>query len=370
MNTVTRRLPFILGLALLAALAYAQENPINVTTLVQDGDLYLRQGDCQLAQYFYQEALKLEDTNTEAMVGKGRALACQGNHQLAADEFRRAIDEDANNLSAYVQLSLAYVNQFIGDSERFPNRLDDALTVIERAEDLDPESAEVLNTKGVVLYQLGDLEGARATLVEAAQLATEPDSRLTPAEQSRVLVNLGRTYRDTAELELAVSTLRRAVVLDPTNATARNNLGNVYFRLEPRNCAEAEYELAQAAALAPTSLSVISQLAIVTFECGNVAASVRHFEQAVDMDGSVLTPPLYTYLARAYLEQGRLDDAVKRAQQGALLPPESADAYYYLGQVYRTRATGGDLDAARRAYERALEINPEFRLAEEALNGL
>ncbi|MDE0098430.1 MAG: tetratricopeptide repeat protein [Truepera sp.] len=370
MNTTIRRLSRILGILVLTSLAYAQESSINASTLIQDGDLYLRQGDCQLAQYFFQEALKLDEVNAEAMVGKGRALACQGNHQLAAEEFSRAIGEDPENLSAYVQLSLAYMNQFVKDAIRFPNRLNDALTVIERAESFAPRSPQVLNTKGVVLYQFGNLPEARDTLLEAAELATQSDSDLTSAEQSRVLVNLGRTYRDTDELELAASTLRKAVMLNPTNATARNNLGNVYFRLQPRNCYDAEYELAQAASLAPTSLSAVSQLAIVTFECGNVAASVRHFERAVGMDSAVLTPPLYTYLARAYMELGRFDDAVKRAQQGALLPPESAEAYYYLGLAYRSRANSGDLDAARRAFERALEIDPEFQLAEEALSNL
>jgi Flp pilus assembly protein TadD len=286
---------------------------------------------------------------------------------LAAEEFRRAIEENPTGVSGYVQLSLAYVNQFLTDSVRFPDRLRDALSIIERAESFAPGSAQVLNTKGVVLYQLGDLTSAHNTLVAAAEQAISPDAGLTTSEQSRVLVNLGRTYRDKGEFNLAVATLRRAVVFDPTNATARNTLGNVYYRMQPRNCREAEYELAQAAALTPSSLSVVSQLGIVTFECGSVTASIRHLELAVAISSSVLTPPLYTYLARAYLEQGNFADAVKRAQQGALLPPESAEAYYHLGIVYKSRGESGDVGAARRAFEKALEIDPKFWQAQDAL---
>ena len=347
-----------------------QELTVNLDTLVNDGNLYLQQGDCQVAQYFFQEALKLDQSLSEALIGRGRSLACQGSYELAADDFRRAIDENPDGVSAYVQLSLVYVNQFVTDSIRFSNRLRDALTVIERAEAFAPNSPQVLNTKGVVLYQLGNLAMAHITLLEAAEMATNPNSGLTKSEQSRVLVNLARTYRDKNNLELAVSTLRRAIVFDPTNSTARNTLGNIYYRLEPRNCLEAQYELAQAVALAPNSLSAISQLGIVTFECGNIDTSIHHLETAVAMDSSVLTPPLYTYLARAYLAQGNFAQAVKRAQQGALLPPESAEAYYYLGIIYSSRGESNDIEAAKRALEKALEIDPEFREAQDALGTL
>ena len=136
------------------------------------------------------------------------------------------------------------------------------------------------------------------------------------------------------------------------------------------DCATAEYELSQAVALAPSSLSAVSQLAIVLFECEQVADSIPRFEQALTLDGAIFAPPLYTYLARAYLEQGRVDDAVRRAQQGALLPPESADAHDYLGTAYVARNGDGDGAAARRAFERALELDPGYAEANEALNAL
>jgi hypothetical protein len=81
----------------------------------------------------------------------------------------------------------------------------------------------------------------------------------------------------------------------------------------------------------------------------------------------VFTPPLYTYLARAYLAEGRVDDAVERAQQGALLPPEQAEAHFVLGQAYEARGAAGDRAAARDAYRTALELDPSYR---EALNAL
>jgi protein O-GlcNAc transferase len=183
-----------------------------------------------------------------------------------------------------------------------------------------------------------------------------------------IQVNLGKTYRDLGQLEQARTAFRRAVVLDPASASAHNNLGNVSFRLD--DCAGAEYELSQAVSLAPNSLSAMSQLAIVLFECGEVAASIPRFEQALTLEGAVFAPPLYTYLSRAYLDQGRVEDAVRRAQQGALLPPESAEAHYHLGRAYVARNAAGDGEAARRAFQRALELDPGLAEAQQALNAL
>jgi len=356
----------VLGALLLTGHAWSQGSNEDVSTWLRDGSFYYAQGDCALSQYFYQEALKRDPENVVAMVGKGRALACQGAFGSAVETFREAIAADASYVPGYVQLALAYQNQYVADPLTFASRLADAIDVLEQAEGMAPDDATVKNTMGIIYYEAGDLEQARAALEAAVELAGASD--LTERERSVIQVNLGRAYRDQGELELAQTAFRRAVVLDPASASAHNNLGHVNFRLG--DCSAAEYELSQAVSLAPSSLSAVSQLAIVLFECGDVEGSIPHFELALTLDGAVFAPPLYTYLSRAYLEQGRIDDALRRAQQGALLPPESAEAHFHLGRAYVARNAAGDDEAARRAFERALELDPAFGEARSALDAL
>jgi tetratricopeptide (TPR) repeat protein len=358
-------LAVVLGAVLTTASAQAT-TPTETSDLVRYGTLYFGQGDCALAQYFFQEALKRDERNVEALVGKGRSLTCQKAYNASVESLRQALEVDPGHIPAYVHLALTYQEQHAFDPTSYPGRLGEALEVLQRAEARAPNDATVQNTKGIVLYQSGNLDQARTTLERAVQLAG--GSGLSERERSTVHVNLGRTYRDLGQLELAQQAFRRAVVLDPASATAHNNLGNVMFRLG--DCAGAEFELSQAVSLAPGSLSAISSLAIALFECGEVAESVPHFEQALQLDGAVFAPPLFTYLARAYLELGRLEEAVRRAQQGALLPPESAEAHYHLGRTYAARRAEGDLAAARRAFERALELDAGYGPAREALTAL
>jgi len=346
----------------------SQTKAPDAASLVSDGQFYLDHGDCALAQYFYQQALKSDATNVEALVGKGRSLTCQQAYAQAIDAFQAALKQDPRNVLAYVHLALTYRDQYQADPQSYANRLSDALDTIKKAESFAPDDPRVLNTEGVVLYDQGNLKEARTALESAVSQATSGKGGLGSAERSTLQVNLGRVYRDQGNLQLAEQAFRRAVVLDPTNSEAHNNLGNVAFRL--KDCSTAEYELSQAVSLNPQSLSAVSQLGITMFECGDVKASVPKLEAALKLNGSVFMPPIYTYLARAYLKTGQIDEAVKRAQQGALLPPESADAYYWLGQAYQARGGTGDLTNAKQAYQRALQIDPTYQKAKDALNAM
>lgn len=361
----------LLALVPLVGTAWAQEDGEASTqspdALVRDGDFYMDRGDCALAQYFYDEALGVDPDTVGALVGAGRALRCQGQLPASVEALRRAVDLSGDSPEPLVQLALTYREQFLSDPDAYATRLGDALDVVTRAERTAPDNPKVLNTKGVVLYQSGDLAGARTAFERAAE-ESDGTSDLTNRERSTIRVNLGRVYRDSNEVELARRTFRRAVVLDPTNADAHNLLGNAHYRLG--DCENAEYELSQAVTLAPSSLSSVSQLGITLFECGDSAAALPVLERALELEGAVFTPPLYTYLARAYLDAGRIDEALRRAQQGALLPPESGEAQFWLGQVYEARGNDGDIEAARSAYQRALELRPGYGDARRALDAL
>jgi tetratricopeptide (TPR) repeat protein len=356
-------LAFILGSFVM--FSFAQDR--SAEDYIRGANSFMSQGDCAFAQYQFQEALKIEAGNVEAMLGKGRSLVCQGAVALAIEEYQNVLSADANNVTAHVRLAEAYQQQFQSDEARYADQLGESLTLLTAAEGLEPNNPEVLNAKGVSLYLSEDLAGARAALEKAVSLAAGSET-LSGRDVAQMHINLGSVYRDLGELELALASYRRAVTLNPLSANAHKNVGAIHFQL--KNCEEAVYELTQAVNLNPQLLDALSNLAIAEFDCGQVEASVPRFEKALEMPGALNYPPLYTYLSRAYVQQGKFDDAVKRAQQGALLPPVTPDALFYLGQAYEKRNGTGDIQRAREAYQSALEVDPKYPGVQEALSRL
>ncbi len=341
----------------------AQTDQPSAEDLIREGQLYYARGDCQLAQYIFQEALKLQPDDPEALLGRGRALVCQGALDLGIESYQNVLATEPSNVNALVQLANAYRMSFLNAPSRNANRLSEALQTIERAEGLEPSNPRVLNTKGVIYYQLGDYQAAQQALEQAAAAAGDA---LSQRDLSRIQVNLGRAYRELDQPQLALTAFRRAVVLDPANFEAHNYLGEAYARQGPERCEDAIFELSQAANLNPSDLSSVANLGITLFECEQPQAALPRLEQAIEIDG-VSIPALYTYLARVYIRQGRYEEAVQEAQKGALLPPTNAAALYWLGQAYQA---AGNPTSAIDAYERALEIDPEHTSSRQALSAL
>jgi tetratricopeptide (TPR) repeat protein len=345
---------------------FAQER--SAEDYIRSGNSFMSQGDCAFAQYNFQEALKLEANNIEAMLGEGRSLVCQGAVALGIEEYKKVLEADPNNVSAHIRLAEAYQAQYQSDDVQYGAQLDESLTLLQKAESLEPNNPEILNSKGVGNYLKGDLAGARTALERAVSLADASET-VSKRDVAQMHINLGSVYRDLGEAELALASYRRSVTLNPLSAIAHQNVGVMHYRLN-KNCEESIYELTQAVNLNPQLLSAVMNLAISEFECDNVQAAVPRLEAALELPGALNYPPLYTYLSRAYVQQGKFEDAVKRAQQGALLPPVTAEALFYLGDAYAKRNGSGDVQRAREAYQSALEINPDYTEAQQALAGL
>ena len=354
----------LMSLLFIFSTALAQEGTRSAAEYVQDGNFNLERSNCQFAQSFFQQALELEPDNAEAAIGKGRALICQGAYETGITELQNIINANPGSVEAKVFLAEAYKAQYDSDPEQFAGRLDEALGVIQEAEQAAPDDARLLSVKGTVFYYKDDMPAAR----EAFERAVTSASELSPEDQALININLGKTYLQQGEQEQALQAFQRAVSLNPASAQAHNNVGATYFALG--NCEQAIYELTQAVNLNERSADAAFNLGRALFECDQVEASVERFEAGVELPSSLNVPQLYTYLSRAYTQLGRFDEAVERAQQGAILPPASAEGFYYLGQAFEQRNASGDLASARDAYQSALELDPAYQPAQDALSRL
>ena len=170
---------------------------------------------CQLQTVSADKALYLE---------KGIHAAEKGDLQTAINQFRRVIQRDPQNTSAYFYLSRAY--QEIGDLEL-------ALTACQQAINLRPDLAEGHNDLGQILHRQGQFQKA----IKAYQYAIKLESKSVHFHY-----NLGTVYHTLGQFSKAETIYQTALNLDQQFTPARYNLGAIYQKQGRVNEAIEAYE--------------------------------------------------------------------------------------------------------------------------------
>jgi len=100
-------------------------------------------------------------------------------------------------------------------------KLQDAFEMSTRLLGSDPEDVSVLNERGVILYNMDDIEASLECYRKALDLKTPT---------SEILINYALVLSDTGELDASISTLERAIEMDPYSEDGWNNKAVVLFK--------------------------------------------------------------------------------------------------------------------------------------------
>lgn len=138
----------------------------------------------------------------------------QGNYTVALDELRQVLQIDPGYAAAYGVLGLIYMD--LDDRQR-------AEDSFQRGLRLSPNDADLNNSYGWFLCQTGR---ERASLDFFARALADPLYR-TPAKP---LHNSGICALRTGDEETAERQFQRAFQVDPSNAVAMYQLGELYLR--------------------------------------------------------------------------------------------------------------------------------------------
>ncbi|MFC4639738.1 tetratricopeptide repeat protein [Deinococcus hohokamensis] len=333
------------------------------------GLFYNDQGNYDQAYVAFRAASEIDPNNTEALLLLGRAQLRLRLYAPALASLKRLITLDPRNVAAYTALSQAYLQQYIGTSDRqtVSSNLTEALRVLTAAEtvaqaqsgtDRNLNLSKVWNERGYVYKLQGD--GARS--IEAFKQA----SSLNP-DNAIILYNLGDMYYATGNLPMALDYLQQAVIADP-----RDPFNRAYYAkllALSGNLTTARPEAAQAAKLAPTNAYAVGQYGVVSYLGKDAVTARAQLTQAIKLD-PLRYPEFYYYLGRLSLDGGDLRAARDNLTRAVVLGSNNAEYAYYLGLSYERGAAGlaPDRLKARANYEQALRLNPSYRLAQEGLN--
>ncbi len=219
-------------------------DPENATTLAVLGEIYSDVGNWPRARTYLEEALELEPDNVLALRNMAVLYELQGDYETAIEYFDRAIAVAPERPDLYIERGRQYraleewdkaieSYQAAVEVAELPMTLDalgwglylsgdtlQALRVLRKAVELDPEYGLALAHLGMVYYTRRNYEDAAPTLEKAVEILGEEESRI----EYYYSLGLAHIYKKPRECNKAIPWLRKALAIDPDTPPALEGL--------------------------------------------------------------------------------------------------------------------------------------------------
>jgi tetratricopeptide (TPR) repeat protein len=279
---------------------------------------------------------------SSAKVKQGMDAIQTGDFEAAKTLLSEAVDETPNDPQAAFYLGVAL--ESLED-------LEGAAASYEKAVELDPRLVEArINLSGVLLDS-GD--ATRALQVADGGLKVEP-------KNAPLLLNRAAALDVQGNEKEAVSAYAAAVEAAPNNARAHYLFAEVLAKSGKEDRAKAE--LAKAAK---------SDEIDVLASTGRLFGRLKAFDDCVAaLDRAIEKEKLAELIVqRGVCRHGKKDDAGAKADYEAAIAtdPKFAPAQFYLGQHLKTT---GDKKGAKKALEKAVELDPDGGVGKAAKKAL
>src|SRR4051812_10434176 len=217
-----------------------------------------------------------------------------------------------------------------------------ALSLLWEAAGLAPHDGPIQDQLGQALERIGALEAA----VDAYRLATDaaPSPR---GAANHLVVALVKAGRSTEAIEVA----RTSVSRTPTDADAWFRLGLAQADVDVDNAIDS---FRRALVLDPKHALASYNLGLVLSHVDRVAPALEALHRALAIQPR---PEVHYTLGMVYSRQGDLDRAVTSLSNATAADPGYADAHLALGSVLEAR---GDLTRAASALRHAVALRPDL----------
>lgn len=339
---------FAAPIAETVALAQTQ----NLADLSSQGKAALADEQFERAAKIYEQIIKLDPRSAEAHSNFGFALYMQGSYLNAIAEFRKALELDPHLDRTQVLLALSYFDS--GDLEHAvpllekvyqtrkddavvvahlglaylrQNKDDQALAMLTRWAELEPDSPDALYFKGKASVYVASDSFDR--LSKAA-----PDSYRMFQLRAEMLRQQGLTLA-------AINEYRKAITQKPDAVGLHYALGTLYREAGRPDEALAEFD---------AELKISPNDAMTNYLIGDVYLQQNKLQEAQQylMQALQLQPQLADAqldLAKTYHSQAKTDEAIKLLKSVAASEPDREDAHYLLFGLYKER---GEIEEARK----------------------
>jgi tetratricopeptide (TPR) repeat protein len=303
------------------------------------GRLYLQRKDFANALERFDHVTRESPRNAAAYYFKALCQIGKGEPKLAEQNLVKAVELNPQLLNARLLLGETYLRERNEDLAR---------EQIEAALRQAPTNTKVLMLSGNLKILERDAKGAEAAFKKVVEL----DPTFAPG-----YVRLGLLYNLTGRKADALKQFQRALDLDPQQTDALALMVGIHVRDKKYDEALRLCEIQkEKISGSPAKLALIEYLEGNLFKAqGASAEAQKRYEKAMAADPNLLAP--YVALARIYVEEQRLEDAISQYEAVLTKDPNYVAGYMALGTIYDQK---GDGEKAEIHYRKALKIKNDF----------
>ena len=242
---------------------------------------------------------------------------------------------------------LANTHFLQGNKYYYEKNYPSALEEYNQAVELNPNLSAAYTNRGVIFYNLGEIEKSLADYNHAVEL--NPNDSAT-------YVNLSSIYFDAGNIDQALNSLNEAIALDSQNAVAYYNRALIYQKLGENRLALSDYD--RSLQIEPNNAEAYNARGILNDACGYKYFAVEDFSDAIALNPNFSSA--YFNRGNVLGMSGKYNAAIRDYDRLLELVPNFADGYNFRGSAYEGL---GKFDEAIQDYSHAIELNPDDYLS-------
>ena len=308
------------------------------------GEILQRLGRNEDALKCFEQALEMNPHDIGALVNRGMVLLKLEKYEEAQSALEQALEqvqkhkpEDSLILEILAE-GLSGIASYLCLSEKYPEALD----VINKTLELNPNSALSLGLRGIALRNVGFNNKALKDLEKSITL----DPTLT-----WIHIELAKTWSEMGEYEKAVQILQEAVKLDPT-------LDGVYANLGENLCQLGQYQealdaLEKGLEIDPHNETIMENKAICLAELDRYSEALQTLDQASKLANCDQTF-IFGLQAEILSDIAEYEKAVKILNKAIEIDSKYDQLFYLKGWILSKLER---FEEAKQAYESAKVIN-------------
>jgi tetratricopeptide (TPR) repeat protein len=293
---------------------------------------YLMKGKLDEAISDYTQAISYKRT-ADMFYMRGFALMLQDKSSQALNDFNISLSMEPSD---QIYALRGYLYLFLINNSRL------ALTDFNKAIELNPSNIDAHLNRDILYLQQGDIDSAMADLNVVISL--EPSSKAYNI--------LGTAFEFKGDFNNAISEYSTAIEMDPENAAAYFNRGNLYSKHHYLDKALADAD--KAITLNPQFASPYNTQGNVYQEKGMTDEAILAYTKSIELHDDETYGDYYNR-GTMYLKKGEFDLAIKDYDQSIKLNPQYASSY---GNRCNTYLSKENFDHAISDCNQAIKLNP------------